>query len=332
MSNGIPQGIEMLHLHQLSVGYIDHTLFEGLNLSLRSGQLVCFMGPNGAGKSTLIRTIGGLQQPRAGAVVVQGSNTSQSNPEKIALVLTDPVKDINITVEEMVSFGRYPFLKWTVTLSSRDEEIIASAIDRVNIGHLRKKRLYQLSDGQIQMTMIARALAQDTPLIILDEPTAHLDLNNRVEIMRLLEGLAHREGKCILMATHELDLALQTSDLIWLTGNERNIITGIPEDLVLDGSFDETFRFKGFDLKTGKVQHHPYRGRCIRLTGEGYAYLWTRNALERNGFDVSDDSGDIHVVVTRKNDRFVWDIGGNQTVFSPGALLDVLLAQRVSPE
>ncbi len=325
MSNKIQPGTEMLRLNQLSVGYPHLTLFENLNLSLHSGQLVCFMGPNGAGKSTLIRTIAGLQQPLAGSVLVQEADVSALNPEKVALVLTDPVRDINITVEEMVSFGRYPFLDWMVSLAQRDKEIIAFAIDRINIGHLRKKRLYQLSDGQIQMTMIARALAQDTPLIILDEPTAHLDLNNRVEIMKLLEGLAHNEGKCILMATHELDLALQTSDLIWLTGNNKNITTGIPEDLVLAGDFDETFRFKGFDLKTGKVQHHPFRGRSIRLAGEGYAYLWTRNALERNGFEVTDDSGDTHVTITRSEERFVWQIEGGKTVYSPGSLLDELL-------
>ncbi len=325
MTKGVSSPMEMLRLNQLSVGYPNHPLFDNLNLSLHSGQLVCFMGPNGAGKSTLIRTIGGLQQPRSGSVLIQGSDTLSSKPEKVALVLTDPVRDINVTVEEMVSFGRYPFLNWTVTLAKHDEEIIGFAIDRVNIGHLKKKRLYQLSDGQIQMTMIARALAQDTPLIILDEPTAHLDLNNRVEIMKLLEGLAHREGKCILMATHELDLALQTSDLIWLTGNNKNIVTGIPEDLVLAGDFDETFRFKGFDLKTGKVQHRPFRGRCIRLSGEGYAYLWTRNALERNGFEVSDDTGDTHVVITRPDERFLWQIEGGKTVYSPGSLLDELL-------
>lgn len=325
MSNDIQTGTEMLRLNQLSVGYPDQTLFENLNMSLRPGQLVCFMGPNGAGKSTLIRTIAGLQQPQSGSVLVQGGSVSGLNPEKVALVLTDPVREINITVEEMVSFGRYPFLDWTVSLARRDEEIITFSIDRVNISHLRRKKLYELSDGQIQLTMIARALAQDTPLIILDEPTAHLDLNNRVEIMKLLEELAHREGKCILMATHELDLALQTSDLIWLTGNNRNIITGTPEDLVLAGDFDETFRFKGFDLKTGKVQHRPFRGRTIRLSGEGYAYLWTRNALERNGFAVSDDAGDAHVTITKSDGRFVWQIEGGRLVYSPGSLIDELL-------
>src|SRR5690606_15532320 len=128
MSNDTQTGTEMLRLNQLSVGYPDQTLFENLNLSLRPGQLVCFMGPNGAGKSTLIRTIAGLQQPKSGSVLVQGGGMSGLNPEKVALVLTDPVREINITVEEMVSFGRYPFLDWTVSLARRDEEIITFSI------------------------------------------------------------------------------------------------------------------------------------------------------------------------------------------------------------
>src|SRR5690606_34326801 len=119
----------------------------------------------------------------------------------------------------------------------------------------------------------------DTPVLLLDEPTAHLDLNNRVEIMNILRHLSRSTGKAILLATHELDLALQTADRIWLTGNAANIIEGIPEDLVLNGVFDQIFRFKGYDLKTGKVLHEPFRKTTIQLSGEGPAYLWTKNAL-----------------------------------------------------
>jgi iron complex transport system ATP-binding protein len=138
----------------------------------------------------------------------------------------------------------------------------------------------------MQMVMIARALAQDTPVLLLDEPTAHLDLNNRVEIMNLLRKLAKENDKAILVSTHELDLALQTADLVWLATSQKSIRVGMPEDLVLDGTFDEVFQFKGFDLKTGRVKQEPYRNTGIHLIGEGHAYLWTKNALERNGFHI----------------------------------------------
>jgi iron complex transport system ATP-binding protein len=131
---------------------------------------------------------------------------------------------------------------------------------------------------------------------LLDEPTAHLDLNNRVEIMKLLKQLTRDSNKTILTATHDLDLALQTADTIWLTGKNKDIISGIPEDLVLSGQFDSIFEFKGFDLKTGKVIHLPFRNTTIALRGEGHYLLWTKNALERNGYKI-EPSGNIEISI-----------------------------------
>jgi len=169
--------------------------------------------------------------------------------------------------------------------------------------------------------MIARALAQDTPTILLDEPTAHLDLNNRLEIMNLLRQLSRSMGKAILLATHELDLALQTADLIWLTGNKRNIISGLPEDLVLNGIFDEIFRFKGFDLQTGKVVHDAFRNKAIDLRGEGPAYLWTKNALERNGYTVvRDESAEISITLVQELPKSKWLIKKNNSVTEADSL------------
>jgi iron complex transport system ATP-binding protein len=292
---------------ELTVGYSHHeiknSLLENLNLTLRLGELICFMGPNGVGKSTLIRTLAGLQKPLSGCIKYNGEIPKAHSTEltrHIAVVLTDRISAVNMTVYEVISFGRYPYLNWDVKLSKSDSEIIDQTIEQVRINHLRKKKLYELSDGELQMVMIARAVIQDTPIILLDEPTAHLDLNNRLEIMNLLRKLAHQINKAILVATHELDLALQTADLIWLAGNDKNIITGIPEDLVLNGSFDSIFKFKGFDLKTGKVQHESYRGTSIKLSATGHQYLWAKNALERNGFVVSDHEAS-HVITTNQD-------------------------------
>lgn len=293
-----------LHTTNLVVGYSkdkkDFPLFGELNLSLNSGELVCFMGSNGIGKTTLIKTLAGLQNPLDGSVKFP-------NNESVALVLTDRITSSLMTVYDLVTYGRYPYLNWDISLSSKDLEIIENAIRLVHLETLISKRLYELSDGQLQMAMLAKALAQDTPILFLDEPTAHLDLNNRVEIMNILRSLSRISGKTILIATHELDLALQTADRIWLATADRKILQGIPEDLVLDGTFDEVFQFKGFDLKTGKVSHEAYRKVTIELEGNGYEYLWTKNAFERNGYEVK-PSAPIKVSVLQKGNEPIWTI------------------------
>ncbi|MEQ9412936.1 MAG: ABC transporter ATP-binding protein, partial [Cyclobacteriaceae bacterium] len=275
-----------LFTKNISIGYPsvqDHILFSNLNLSLYNGQLVCFMGPNGIGKSTLIRTLSGSQKPLSGEIHGIGN-------KNVAVVLTERVNAGMMTARELVSYGRYPYLGWSVKLTEEDQIKIDEAVQQVRINDLLDKPIYELSDGQMQMVMIARALAQDTPVLLLDEPTAHLDLNNRVEIMNLLRKLAKENNKAILVSTHELDLALQTADLVWLATSQKSIRVGMPEDLVLDGTFDEVFQFKGFDLKTGRVKQEPYRNTGIYLIGEGHAYLWTKNALERNGFHIDPNS------------------------------------------
>jgi iron complex transport system ATP-binding protein len=320
---------EIITTHDLTVGYGDHVLFRNLDLTVNQGELICFMGPNGAGKSTLIRTLSGLQKPLKGRIDLvdpeaRVSITTKTN-HLVSVVLTEKVTAGLMTVEELVTFGRYPYLEWNIRLTERDRECIERAIDHVHVSHLRKMPISQLSDGQLQLVMIARALAQDTPVIILDEPTAHLDLNNRLEIMRMLHALTRSLRKAILLATHDLDLALQTADRIWLTGNNQDIIDGIPEDLVLNGTFDSIFQFKGFDLRTGKVKHVAHRDAGINLTGEGYAYLWTKNALERNGFRVNEGVATINVKVAEGDNQIHWLVGDDKKFNSIVALLEHII-------
>lgn len=300
----------LIKTEKLSVGYPPaHVLFQNLDLALIPGELVCFMGPNGIGKSTLIRTLAGLQSALSGSI-------SERDEKLIGLVLTDRIAASHMTVDELITFGRYPYLDWSISLSADDEEIIRKAVATVEIQSLLNKKLYELSDGQLQLSLICRALVQQTPVMLLDEPTAHLDLNNRVRIMNLLRSLARKENKAILVATHELDLALQTADNIWLAMPDKSIKIGIPEDLVLDGSLDEVFQLKGFDLKTGKVEHELYRKIKIELIGDGPVFLWTKNALERNGFVVA-DQGDKIVRIEQNQ----WRVD-NEVFVTLSALLD----------
>ena len=313
----------MFALKHVDIGYreknSDVILFEKLNLSIEAGEMVCLMGPNGIGKSTLIRSVAHLQPLIKGEVWLHDEPLHNANPEQIAsclsLVLTEKVNTLNIKTEEMIGYGRYPYLNWKLAFSDEDYTIINKAIQQTHIEHLKGKKMYELSDGQAQLVMIARALVQDGDVILLDEPTAHLDLNNRVEIMNLLKTLARQTGKAILVATHELDLALQTADTIWLAGLDKTIKTGAPEDLVLDGSIDEVFKFKGYDLKTGKVFHKPERNISIAVQGSGHTLLWTKNALERCGYAV-DSSGTATIEIIQKESQITWILKLNEQTTS----------------
>lgn len=295
----------IISTQNFSVGYVTkdgtNILFENLNIGLKQNSLTCFMGPNGIGKSSLIRTLAGLQKPLA------GSSTSLSEKD-VALVLTDKINASNMRVTDLISYGRYPHVNWNLNLSKDDETVIKESLSAAQITHLVDRNINELSDGQLQMALIARALAQETSMLFLDEPTAHLDLNNRMEIMSLLRKLSREKNKSILIATHELDLALQMADEVWLATIDKKIKTGIPEDLVLDGSFDEVFQFKGFDLKTGKVQHQAFRKTKINLVGEGSEYLWTKNALEREGFLISNEGITIEL---KMENKLQWKFNSN---------------------
>jgi iron complex transport system ATP-binding protein len=318
---------QLLRTENLTLGYrrdtIADPLFQNLTLGLYAGELICLMGPNGIGKSTLIRTLAGLQPSLGGNIIYKSaSGTDPRQREKnISVILSERVTAVNMTVYELVSFGRYPYLDWSVQLRTHDREIIDQAINQVHLRHLATRKIDELSDGQMQMVMIARALAQDTPVMLLDEPTAHLDLNNRFEIMNLLRQLSRVTGKAILISTHELNLALQTADLIWLATKEKTIKAGTPEDLILDGSFESVFQFSGYDLKTGKVEQAAFRKISIRLEGEGASYSWTRNALERNGYEVTRES--TIVVKIEGDKKFTWRTS-DESFSSIGDLLAAL--------
>ena len=202
--------------NRLTVGYRGHRVVEDISLSLPCGHLVCLLGPNGAGKSTLLRTLCGFQPPIAGTVTISGSDITTMSAAEVArlvsVVLTDRPLTPSLTAAEMVGMGRAPYTGFRGRLSDDDRRLISEAMQTVGVDSLATRRMGQLSDGERQKVMIAKALAQHTPVIVLDEPTAFLDYPSKVAVMKTLARLAHNEGKTILMSTHDLELAAQLGD------------------------------------------------------------------------------------------------------------------------
>jgi iron complex transport system ATP-binding protein len=279
----------------LAVGY-EHKkpLLQALNLELKTGQLCCLLGANGTGKSTLLRTISGMHPALGGNIQIDGKPlkhySGRALSRRLSIVLTERTLTPNLRVEELLSIGRQPHTGWFGRLSIADKEMIAYVMEKTEIVHFAGRYFYELSDGERQKVLIARAMVQDTPLIVLDEPTVHLDLPNQIEIMRMLLSLAHQQNKAILMSTHNLSLALQSADRLWLI-RESKIRCGIPEDLVLKGEVEKTFanehtRFDPFSAAFSMKK--TFRAK-VRLQAEGLVGHWTRQALERAGLEVSHD-------------------------------------------
>ena len=296
-----------------------------LTFALQPGELVGLLGPNGAGKSTLLRTLAGLQPPLAGRLAVGGTElnslSASDRAHQLSIVLTDRLEASNLTVLELVRLGRHPHTGWLGSLTAHDEAQVQAALAATNTADFAPRQVGELSDGERQKVLLARALAQDTPLILLDEPTAHLDLPNRVSLMRLLHRLARQTGKAILLSTHELDLALQAADRIWLLPADGSLHIGTPEDLVLSGTFAAAFAREGlaFDPTTGTFQLHETHGPAVRLVGEGAAVFWTRRALERAGYTLTtspEAACQITVSGTPPDYRWTSQLGDEQRTYT----------------
>uniref|UniRef100_UPI00404822D3 ABC transporter ATP-binding protein n=1 Tax=Algoriphagus sp. TaxID=1872435 RepID=UPI00404822D3 len=287
----------------LQLGYsqagVRKPLLENLNFELVAGELTCLLGPNGVGKSTLIKAILGEISPWEGRLLLeQAPLSSYSIPDRakhIAVVLTDPIYPENLTVGQLVALGRTPHTNWLGKLSDKDQFLIEKALADTHIGYLRDARLGELSDGQRQKAMIARALAQDGSVIVLDEPTAHLDLVNRLEIMSLLREISRSQGKAILVVTHDLDIALETADRFWILNCGIPLLSGTPEDLVLSGQIQVLFpsdRYR-FNVARGRVEWSQAMP-DFQIEGPAEQAYWVKKALVKAGITSLDQA----VVIT----------------------------------
>lgn len=251
----------VLHVENLSVGYFHKkkpaVVAEHIHFTLVQGELTGLVGANGIGKSTLLRTLAGMQPPLHGEIMLNNTALHKFSPLQMAsllsVVLTEPPASKNLSVTEFISLGRQPYTNWIGTLSSKDEEAIAFAMTATETTTLAERKCYELSDGQLQRVAIARALAQDTPIIILDEPTTHLDLYHRAYVLKLLKKLASETGKTVLFSTHEIDLAIQLADTMIVMAPEKTYFDQ-PCNLISEGRFKTLFpeEIIGFDAATGR--------------------------------------------------------------------------------
>lgn len=331
-----------IRLRDLSIGYPDKhntkRVAEHLNASIHSGELTCLLGTNGVGKSTLLRTLSAFQPPLGGTIDLLDRPLSTYDDRKLAtvigVVLTEKSDIRNMTVEELVGLGRSPYTGFWGTLKESDRRIVHEAIARVRIEPLTQRMVHTLSDGERQKVMIAKALAQETPIIFLDEPTAFLDFPSKVEVMQLLHNLTHTLQKTVFMSTHDLELALQIADKIWLMDRTNGIAIGTPEDLSLEGKLSSFFSRKGitYDTETGFFRIDTDYRREIHLHGHGSRYAMVRKALQRNGIradrHVADDS--LHIDTTGSaGDPFVIHRadGSTQSATNIEALLSLIADQ-----
>ena len=331
-----------IRLRDLSIGYPDKhntkRVAEHLNASIHSGELTCLLGTNGVGKSTLLRTLSAFQPPLGGTIDLPDRPPSPNDDRQLAtvigVVLTEKSDIRNMTVEELVGLGRSPYTGFWGTLKESDRKIVHEAIARVRIEPLTQRMVHTLSDGERQKVMIAKALAQETPIIFLDEPTAFLDFPSKVEVMQLLHNLTHTLQKTVFMSTHDLELALQIADKIWLMDRTNGIAIGTPEDLSLEGKLSSFFSRKGitYDTETGFFRIDTDYRREIHLHGHGSRYAMVRKALQRNGIradrHVADDS--LHIDTTGSaGDPFVIHRadGSTQSATNIEALLSLVADQ-----
>lgn len=310
---------ETIHIESLSIGYPgkdNHKVVaEDICAGINSGELTCLLGANGVGKSTLLRTLSAFQPKLKGKIEVLGKDLARYTDKQLStvlgVVLTEKCDIRNMTAEELIGLGRSPYTGFWGRLRGRDKEVVQESIALVKIENLAHRMVHTLSDGERQKVMIAKALAQETPVIYLDEPTAFLDFPSKVEIMQLLHRLTRETDKTIFLSTHDLELALQIADKIWLMDKVNGLSIGTPEDLSLSGRLSNFFARKGivFDMETGLFRIENEYADKIKLVGHGQRYSMLRKALQRNGFlanrDVESDTYIETGSLKDKNGKFI---------------------------
>ena len=319
---------KLLTTIDLSIGYpngrnLAHILLNDFSLSVEAGDLVCLLGENGSGKTSLLRTFAGMNEPLGGEILLLGKSLSSYTPNELAkfraVVLTEKINGAMLSGRELVAIGRHPYTNWRGQLNYNDQSVISEILHLVGAENLGNSQFNQLSDGQKQKLLIARALAQQPQLLILDEPTAFLDLPRRAEIMLLLKELTRVTGCAIIVATHDLDSALRVADRFWLISSEGQLFNDIPESIVINGLFENAFSNTDlyFNYQSGSFEKHEEISLPIIVKGDGMIFDWTCRALNRLGYKVENEVplGNIPLVKVVQNStdiKWQWEMGGDK--------------------
>ena len=328
----------VISTQDLSIGYRtgkkEKRVHEHLSFELHAGELTCLLGANGAGKSTLLRTLSASQSALEGELTMMNKPLSQYTEKErsrtIGVVLTDKTFAGGLTVYELVALGRQPHTGFFGRLMKEDKQIIEEALENVGIAHKARNYTAELSDGERQKVMIAKALVQECPLILLDEPTAFLDVVSRIEIMHLLHRLAVEQNKAILLSTHDIEQALVLADKLWLLTKGKGLQCGVTEDIILNHHMDELFTHKDirFDYDHGVYYPSVEGTRQIIVETEDKTLLhWTINALNRHGYQClpSNSVCDLHLKAISANELWFTKKGETQMCSSFESLVNLLV-------
>ncbi len=315
---------QILQLVNLEIGFKGKSILNNITVSAGVHELVALIGANGTGKSTLLRTIAALMKKRGGELLINEVEIEKYKPvalaKQISFVSTENVGAEQMKVKEIVMLGRFPFTNWLGKLSKEDELVISEAMRDAGIIHLQNKNIFELSDGERQRVMIARALAQSTPLILLDEPTAFLDIPNKFELFRMLRKQTSESEKTIIFSTHDIELALEFSDKIWII-EEKNLSEITPENLIMDGKINTIFKQNNlkFNPEHWNFSYDESYQTEVFLEGDKALFLLTKNALKRNGIGITENKNthlivfieqnknQIHWVLKKENIKFVFN-------------------------
>ena len=295
----------VISVKNLSIGYENIEVLSDLNFDIKEGELICLMGGNGCGKTTLLKTLSGLQDKLKGTIEIDSKEINSFNEidlaQKISIVLTERLEVEHLSVFDIVKLSRFSHTNFWGTLSKKDLDIINDSILLLGIQDLKNKMFDELSDGQKQKVMICRALAQDTPILFLDEPTTFLDIPHKMEVVKILKKIAKEKNIAVFFSSHDWELVLEMCHQIWPISKTGKISIGTPEDFLLTREIEKTFPHDQFKLnfQKGNFQEDRDYFYSVEVTGDDERRVfWTNHFLEKSGFKIIKSSDQKIIVLS----------------------------------